>query len=385
MKKETSFETHITEINSDIFIKKKFNSKASYIEKDFFQMQNYIKNLEKTIAINKEIINDFCSKASKNVEQKLVDKLNFENKELIQQVKNLTNERDELKAKLLISDQMIEEFKKKENEISKEYETKSKQMIENECILISEHKKKCMHLEEIIDKLNKDLINKEREEILENEKSRLETTLHNANSKINELEIKLEQLSVYHETSPNIRHNLNKSIPNIPTLDLSRIVNKQGFNNISYIHKLEESIKVLTKKISEFEVNNKLLAEKNLKLHQINNNLYKVNENLTSTLNMMKEKLKNSHGRRAIDHSKSNQANHKEFNFSFTKDQLISRLKLPASNKIINEESGSAQDIDSFTNSKAIKAMGKNIDFQNKNNNNIFKNQSFDVNIDLHN
>jgi len=383
MKKGASINIPSTDMNSDLSLSKPYNSKASFIENDFLQMQNYIKNLEKTVAINKEIINDLCSKTSKTSDGKFVDKLNIENKELLQQVKKLTKERDELQTKVLVSEQIIDEFKKKENEMILEYDLKIKQMRENENKSISENHKKCKYLEEIIDKLNKDLSCKEREEILQKEKSRLETTLNNAHSRINELEIKLEQLSVYNETCPNVRHNLNKSIPNIPSLDLSRIKNKQGFNNSSYIHKLEESIKILTKKIKEQETQNKQLAEKNIKLHQVNDNLYKVNENLSITLNMMKQKLKNSHGRRAIDHSKLNRILKPELNFLSSKDQLFSRLKPPIFNSGINEESGSAQEIDTLAESKAVKEINKKPGGKNVSNK-IILSESFDLKMSIH-
>ena len=74
--------------------------KAIFLEKDRFQINHYIKDLEKTIILNKEIISDLIGSKGGNINYKqILGKINQENMNLQLKVKELINERNSLQSK----------------------------------------------------------------------------------------------------------------------------------------------------------------------------------------------------------------------------------------------------------------------------------------------
>ena len=279
-----------------------------YSAKEFQQMQNYIKNLEKTIMINKEIIDQLCSQKSKNeaqnkIEEEKVNVLLNENQRELKEKDNLQNELLEYKKQIENMKNEKELLINKIQKITLEYNQK-----ENE--IINEHKKKTSHLEEIIEKLSNDLKEKGNKSCYKNPILKL-----NQNDKV---QLENESLTNMKNSEKNTNSNVlmtlekvstKKSIPFIPTLDLSKVIEFEGVNFSQHIHKLEESIRILSSKIKHLEENNKLLAEKNLKLHNSNESLRKINENLNLSLSLNKSHIKKSFVRRPIDHSKYSNSN----------------------------------------------------------------------------
>ncbi len=96
-----------------------------FLEKDKEQMSGYIKDLERTLAINKEIISELLGKgAGESQNKRVIEKLNYENANLQFQLKKAIKERNDYQAKLLISEQIVEDYKAKELEVVKDNEEK---------------------------------------------------------------------------------------------------------------------------------------------------------------------------------------------------------------------------------------------------------------------
>jgi len=93
------------------------DSKMLFLDKVKDQMKSYIADLESSLAINKSIIEELVKKHIWSLQEKRVmEKLSQENSRLQEQVKNLVRERDELQTKLLITEQINENYKKREAE-----------------------------------------------------------------------------------------------------------------------------------------------------------------------------------------------------------------------------------------------------------------------------
>ncbi len=89
--------------------------KASFLQREKTQQENYIKDLEKSLRINKELISSLTAGDPKLERGKAtIDKLNQENAFLHTQIKTLKGQRDDYHAKWLIAQQIVEEFKVKE-------------------------------------------------------------------------------------------------------------------------------------------------------------------------------------------------------------------------------------------------------------------------------
>eukprot|EP00826_Nyctotherus_ovalis_P059504 TRINITY_DN8282_c0_g1_i1.p1 TRINITY_DN8282_c0_g1~~TRINITY_DN8282_c0_g1_i1.p1 ORF type:complete len:365 (+),score=89.14 TRINITY_DN8282_c0_g1_i1:183-1277(+) len=120
----------VTEVD-DASVNSRKRLKGTFLEKDKQQMRDYIKDLEKTLALNKEIISELLSAESSSATHKnTITKLNKENCELQKKVKDLIKERDNVQSRLLVCEQMIEEFKCHENGLEQQYEEKAREMLE---------------------------------------------------------------------------------------------------------------------------------------------------------------------------------------------------------------------------------------------------------------
>ncbi len=105
--------------------------KGGFLEKDKMQMSSYIKDLEKTLAINKGILSDLLKAERSDSSLKVVlEKLNAENAALQLQLKKAVRERDDYQARLLISEQVAEEFRGRENEMLQQYEDKAREYVD---------------------------------------------------------------------------------------------------------------------------------------------------------------------------------------------------------------------------------------------------------------
>ena len=106
-------------------------SKNGYVKREFIEMENYIKDLESTLAINKEIISELIKKTLTNEqERKILESLNSENTTLHKQFVRTMKERDEARAKLLISDQIINHSKKHEEELIVEMNAMKSELVD---------------------------------------------------------------------------------------------------------------------------------------------------------------------------------------------------------------------------------------------------------------
>jgi len=106
--------------------------KGMFLEKDKMQMSSYIKDLEKTVALNKAIISDLISadKNDSDVIKKSFEKLNTENANLQTQIKKAMKQRDDVQARLLICEQIVEELRGREKDLESQYLEKNQEMLD---------------------------------------------------------------------------------------------------------------------------------------------------------------------------------------------------------------------------------------------------------------
>ena len=106
--------------------------KIKYLEKDNKDLQMDLDDVEATLRINKNIINSLVDAR---------DDINDENKAFISKFQKemeivnnrwsrLTAERDEIKAQLLIAEQLSKNVKSKEDEIKNHYEIEAQRLVE---------------------------------------------------------------------------------------------------------------------------------------------------------------------------------------------------------------------------------------------------------------
>lgn len=93
--------------------------KESFLEKDATQAATHVKDLERTVVINKEIIAQLLKDDNTESANK---KLNMENRILHAKVRKMRNEQCEAQAKILILEQIIKEMRSNEEEDKKEYQ-----------------------------------------------------------------------------------------------------------------------------------------------------------------------------------------------------------------------------------------------------------------------
>eukprot|EP00826_Nyctotherus_ovalis_P009196 TRINITY_DN12422_c0_g1_i10.p1 TRINITY_DN12422_c0_g1~~TRINITY_DN12422_c0_g1_i10.p1 ORF type:complete len:240 (-),score=20.59 TRINITY_DN12422_c0_g1_i10:612-1331(-) len=89
----------------------KSSVKSKFVEIDRAKVTAHIKDLEESLMINKDLLEKMIDGSDINeVSKSLLISLNRENVNLLRKVKEITKERDELRCKLLITEQMIESF-----------------------------------------------------------------------------------------------------------------------------------------------------------------------------------------------------------------------------------------------------------------------------------
>eukprot|EP00826_Nyctotherus_ovalis_P007707 TRINITY_DN11963_c0_g1_i18.p1 TRINITY_DN11963_c0_g1~~TRINITY_DN11963_c0_g1_i18.p1 ORF type:complete len:285 (+),score=88.07 TRINITY_DN11963_c0_g1_i18:147-1001(+) len=95
------------------------------------QAEAYIFNLENGIAINKQIILALLKDNVTNKQSaEAIKKLNAENANLYTLIKQLVNEREEIQGRLLISEQIIQNYKKQEEKLLKDVEKEKRELVD---------------------------------------------------------------------------------------------------------------------------------------------------------------------------------------------------------------------------------------------------------------
>ena len=229
-------------------------------------------------------------------------------------------EREEMQAKLLISEQMIDNFKNKETEMMSEFEEKTRELVNQldlkEYMLQSvQHKydkaeqillkyavkeieikmflknmksdglcdspQKISNLVEEVEEQNKELaIAKKRIEELEINQHDLVTLNNQLKFSLNEIQVLGDKM-----TYPGGKKG-------VPALDLTKVrrPGNKPITETGYAHKLEESIKLLSKRVGELEFENRELLQKNMQFQNANGSLLKLNTTLSQTLQEIREK-----------------------------------------------------------------------------------------------
>ena len=120
----------ITDINQNS-ISNRQKIKCSFMEHDKMQMSSYIKDLEGTIAINKQLIDNLIVNEIKDDSHKnIMLLLNQENTKLNKTVKMIVKERDSYQTQLLISEQIVADLKGKEDNYSTQMEHKHQELLD---------------------------------------------------------------------------------------------------------------------------------------------------------------------------------------------------------------------------------------------------------------
>lgn len=298
--------------------------KVRFIDNDKTQMANYIKDLEKTIQINKQIMAEYFSSDPK-IEmnnKKTMEKLNIENANLQTQLKKIVKERDEAQGKLLISEQIIENNKAKEFEMEKKLKDTTKKLDFTEYSLLKTQyflnkaeillrkpniKEIACFLKELTgsDKILK------KSNLIE-EKEQLAKQLRDANKKIAELGNRCNELMAANE-------NLNLAINEMRIggrcsgpFDIADVSKKISILEISenspdsaYIHKLEEKINLDNAKIQGLEQENRECYEKIAQLDITNSTLFKLNTKLSRELQNLNGIIMKENGGKYENRNKS--------------------------------------------------------------------------------
>ncbi len=151
-------EAYEEEVSTSIAARQKL--KINFLEHEKEERLQYISDLEATILINKQIIQELCTSAGDIAAKtkSLIEKLNNENKLLFAQVKNLTKQRNDTEGRALIQSQIIEENRCKEAEHLREFrETmiELKEQLNKKEFIIQSLEKRCCDAEQMIMKYMK--------------------------------------------------------------------------------------------------------------------------------------------------------------------------------------------------------------------------------------
>ncbi len=105
--------------------------RATFLTREKSQARSRIRDLEHALAINKNIISELLGKSQPgDVADKVLAKLNAESLVLITRLKETARERDEAQAKLLISEQLLEESNAREAALAKEHDEKAAELVD---------------------------------------------------------------------------------------------------------------------------------------------------------------------------------------------------------------------------------------------------------------
>jgi len=343
----SDFRRSVMTQNENSALSQRNKLRVQFLDNEKMQGASYAKDLEKTLAINKEILKELLTNDPKIDPgcKKIISKFNEENMLLQNQVKKLIKERDELQAKILINEQIVTNLTTKQTEQSEEFDQKLEK-------LKKENEQKIHEIEDILEykefelqelqlkhskainliqkyglkyseilaasgdllsdsKTNKKITNTIAEnEALSKEIELLRKKLVEADSKILELKILnsgtttndggTDENRAMPENNENLKGGAESARPakispmkfQIPSLDLSKVKQKTKpqISDHAYIHKLEDSIKLLNDRIKDLETENRDLQQKIMQLENTNSNLIKLNMNLSHSLQDEKDK-----------------------------------------------------------------------------------------------
>ncbi len=316
---------NFTDTNERVGLERK-QLKGSFIGRDKDQLGSYVKDLEKTLGINKEIISELVSSAPGDAGMKrAMEKLNQENAELHRQFSKISKERDDSQAKLLICEQIIDELNNKYDESTKEYEEKQKELLDQlsrKEYAVQQQERRYQKIEELLMKrahndqeigkavksLNLHMDAPKRIVNVIEENDELARKLHESQQTVADLQERLGDLTKLSQRQTELIEELKRreapvavrcptlaggNGTTVPPLDFSKLDQYSGkkTNNATYIHKLEESIKTLNAELEVAKTQNAVLMEKKSHLEDELEKLFKINERLSAALREANSKL----------------------------------------------------------------------------------------------
>eukprot|EP00826_Nyctotherus_ovalis_P050136 TRINITY_DN6112_c0_g2_i2.p1 TRINITY_DN6112_c0_g2~~TRINITY_DN6112_c0_g2_i2.p1 ORF type:complete len:427 (+),score=147.50 TRINITY_DN6112_c0_g2_i2:204-1484(+) len=274
--------------------------KAFFVESNKDASANYIKDLERTVEINKEIITELLKDKEGMGEGTVCEKLNAENAVLQKRIAEVMRLNEEIQVKLLIAEQVISELKVREEESKLEFDEKRKELfnqLNRKEYILQMHERRYMLIEGLLGKYAKqeqevfmalkdmNLEMQHEPKCIKNvvvENDTLSKKLVESKSKIAELESQIVALTKENEkTMCEEKYKIVQY--KVPSLDLSKL-KKYPACNPSYVHKLEETIKLKNKEIELLKSENKSLQEKVKELDLDCKKLFGINEKLGKTL-----------------------------------------------------------------------------------------------------
>jgi hypothetical protein len=244
------------------------------MKRDKNQITNQIKDLEKTIAINKEIIGNLVENSNlEEVNKRVLTALNEENTKLREELGVMREERNDFQSKLLIAEQIIEENKGKINTFEEQMKEHTDELLDQlnrkEYVLQSYERKLHTVLEtikrygadttlrKIIIKMNIDLDNDKRITNIVEENALLILEVETARTKVTELENRIVELTKSKdfnnstkESSLNTKENFNTSLSDSVQLSRLRVRVKE----------LTEKNEVTKKALEELQTKNESLS-----------------------------------------------------------------------------------------------------------------------------
>eukprot|EP01022_Parablepharisma_sp_SALTPOND_P026599 TRINITY_DN64470_c0_g1_i1.p1 TRINITY_DN64470_c0_g1~~TRINITY_DN64470_c0_g1_i1.p1 ORF type:complete len:465 (+),score=75.71 TRINITY_DN64470_c0_g1_i1:103-1497(+) len=310
----------LTDVNESYGNERK-QLKLSFIEKEKEQNGDYLQDLERTVKINKEIISELLKGDKLQSTYKSVcEKLNLENSTLHKQVEEARKGRDESQAKVLICSQIIEDYKRKEEENREEFAEKKRELLDQlsrKEYMLQLHERRYLKVEELLVKYAKQeqevwkSIKEMNLEIngvpksIENvaaENETLSKKLIQCQNQIKSLEAKLADLVKENDRKAKLIEDLKKgdktlkapsSNARVPPLDFSKLQKYSSTlsNNVAYIHKLEETIKSKNTEIIKLNAQVDSLKENNQKLESDLKQLFGINKKLSNALQEASNKL----------------------------------------------------------------------------------------------
>jgi len=121
---------NVTEVNKDSITSRQ-KLKGYFLVQDKLQTNNYIKDLEDTITINKQIISNLIAdNKEKEPLKTIIQALNKENTKLQEKLMLTIKERDEFQAKLLIVEQIVEDYRGAEMNVEDRMRERIQEMLD---------------------------------------------------------------------------------------------------------------------------------------------------------------------------------------------------------------------------------------------------------------
>jgi len=284
--------------------------KGQFLEKERTQTNAYIKDLQQTISINKQIINELLSKsAAESQNKKVIEKLNTENANLQAQLKKAIKERNDVQAKLLITEQIVEDFKIKEHEQTRDNQEKYAELVDQlnrkEFILQNFERKynksaqllrafshKDQEIKLALKEINEDLKTDKKISNVVEDNEKLTKQLQEKEQKILDLESQIQNL-----LDANSR--LESLLEEYKSRDLSSGKVKKQLTTKTTVNTFPEETMDKERIM--------LLEEELEKMHVKTNNLYKLNVRLSTALEEANKKL-NTMQKYLPDHHNKNKS-----------------------------------------------------------------------------